>query len=78
MNEKKVEELFKMIDRNGNGKISRGELRRFLRYSKYKLPTEILDVYFARLDLNGDGEITLDELKLALSHRRRRRGPRTI
>ncbi|KAF7258494.1 hypothetical protein EG68_04164 [Paragonimus skrjabini miyazakii] len=77
MNEKTIEELFKMIDRNGNGKISRGELRRFLRYSKYNLPTEILDVYFTRLDLNGDGEITLDELKLAL-RRRRHRGPRTI
>ncbi|KAF6778606.1 hypothetical protein AHF37_01683 [Paragonimus kellicotti] len=77
MNEKNVEELFKMIDKNGNGKISRGELRRFLRYSKYNVPTEVLDVYFSKLDLNGDGEITLDELKLALCPRRRR-GPRTV
>ncbi|KAF8567694.1 hypothetical protein P879_05026 [Paragonimus westermani] len=69
MNEKQVEELFKSIDINGNGKISRGELRRFLRYSKYKVPMEVLDAYFAKLDVNGDGSITLDEFKLIFGHR---------
>ncbi|KAF5404153.1 hypothetical protein PHET_02456 [Paragonimus heterotremus] len=72
MNEKEVEELFYSIDKNGNGKISRGELRRFLRHSKYKVPLEVADVYFSKLDLNGDGEITLEELKLAFGHRNRR------
>ncbi|KAF7258495.1 hypothetical protein EG68_04165 [Paragonimus skrjabini miyazakii] len=73
MNEKQIEEMFNSIDKNGNGKISRGELRRFLRYSKYKVPLEAVDVYFAKLDLNGDGEITLDELKLAFGHRTQKR-----
>ena len=52
----KIKEGFKMIDANGDGAISRNELR-----SGMRLGDEQLDVIFAIGDIDQDGEISMSE-----------------
>ncbi|NWG14900.1 MAG: sulfatase-like hydrolase/transferase [Acidobacteria bacterium] len=55
-----VEQRFRQMDRNGDGKLNRDEVGR--------------PALFRRLDLNGDGVVTMDEAKKALIINRRPAG----
>ncbi|KAF8566740.1 hypothetical protein P879_03624 [Paragonimus westermani] len=63
MDEKEVESLFHIIDRDGNGKITRSELTAFFRRSNQKLGAKEIKEYIKQFDVNNDGKITLEELK---------------
>uniref|UniRef100_A0A672FX66 Guanylate cyclase activator 1g n=1 Tax=Salarias fasciatus TaxID=181472 RepID=A0A672FX66_SALFA len=54
---------FKMYDKDGNGKLDRGEVKRLIRTADLNMtPTEICDRIFELVDQNNDGElITLSE-----------------
>jgi hypothetical protein len=58
--------LFKRIDANGDGKVSKEEFKAFFeKFGKGRLKDnpELLDKLFDRLDANGDGSLSPDEFK---------------
>merc|ERR1719342_366348 len=57
-----IKESFKKFDANGDGQISRSELKNAM-----KLSDADLDVVFALGDLDGDGEISMGEFVLIMS-----------
>ena len=57
-----IKECFKKFDTNGDGQISKSELRNGM-----KLSESDLDVVFALGDLDGDGEISLSEFVRVMS-----------
>merc|ERR1719410_3100056 len=57
-----IKESFKRFDINGDGQISRSELRNGMKMSEADL-----DVVFALGDLDGDGEISMGEFVLIMS-----------
>lgn len=57
-----IKESFKKFDANGDGQISRNELK-----ASMKLGDAELDVVFALGDLDGDGEISMAEFILIMS-----------
>lgn len=57
-----IKECFKKFDLNGDGQISRAELRNGM-----KLSEGDLDVVFAMGDLDGDGEISMSEFVCIMS-----------
>ena len=57
-----IKESFKKFDANGDGAISRSELKNAM-----KLTDTELDIVFALGDLDGDGEISMDEFVLIMS-----------
>merc|ERR1719397_2399528 len=57
-----VKEFFKKFDANGDGQISRNELKNAM-----KLSDADLDTVFALGDLDGDGEISMGEFVLIMS-----------
>ncbi|KAF5400966.1 hypothetical protein PHET_05903 [Paragonimus heterotremus] len=69
MDEKEVESLFKVIDKNGNGKITRSELKSFFKKSNQKMGAKEIKEYMKQFDANKDGQITLEELKGVLLKR---------
>ncbi|KAJ8107025.1 hypothetical protein OPT61_g9152 [Boeremia exigua] len=59
--EKKLLALFRGIDHNGDGKLSKDELRSALRSAGLAVPNSKLDNFFAEVDTNGDGHISFEE-----------------
>jgi Ca2+-binding EF-hand superfamily protein len=67
--EKKVNELFSKLDKDGNGGISRSELADFQSIlaseSKPRNPAALLAKVFDRVDTDTNGEVSPEELKAA-------------
>ena len=55
------DEVFKLMDRNNDGQISKGELK----LARKQLTLKQIDHLIQRLDKDGNGTISLDELKAA-------------
>ncbi|KAL6706796.1 hypothetical protein ACN47E_005132 [Coniothyrium glycines] len=59
--EKELLALFRNIDYNRDGKISKDELRSALSRAGLAVPNSSLDNFFTEVDTNSDGAITFDE-----------------
>ena len=57
--EEELLEIFKMIDIDGSGKISKQEIKRAMK--KDDISEKTLDKLIKEFDLNGDGEIDYNE-----------------
>jgi Ca2+-binding EF-hand superfamily protein len=64
-----LEALFKKLDTNHDGKLSKDEFARITELRKgkgegaVKVKEKVVDTLFSKLDANNDGSLTLDELK---------------
>ncbi|CAD7704874.1 unnamed protein product, partial [Ostreobium quekettii] len=61
--EEELREAFRVFDKDGNGSISREELRQVMCSLGMKLTLEEEDEMISEADQNGDGEIDYDEFK---------------
>ncbi|NET55004.1 MAG: hypothetical protein F6K47_01985 [Symploca sp. SIO2E6] len=52
-------QIFELLDLNGNGTISLEEYKIF--YRSWRIPEELAAEVFPKLDLNGDGNLSKDE-----------------
>jgi hypothetical protein len=59
-----LQDLFSLLDGNGDGKISKSEFESALGAGGTNLANA--DSVFGKLDKNGDGDVSLDEMKSAL------------
>ena len=66
----KVEKLFKKLDTNGDGSLSKEEFAKITELRKNgdakgegKAKGKGVDLLFKKLDADGDGKITLDEFR---------------
>lgn len=59
--EQKLLDLFKSIDYNNDGKISREELQTAFRRAGLAVANSKLDVFFSSIDSNNDGSISFEE-----------------
>lgn len=64
--EKELLQLFRTIDYNHDGKISRDELRSALRSAGLTVPNSNLDKFFSEVDTNNDGVISFEEWRYVL------------
>ncbi|KAF8652900.1 hypothetical protein AX16_004088 [Volvariella volvacea WC 439] len=56
-----LREAFKLFDKDGNGKISKSELKDMLHTMGEKVNDEELDLMISELDEDGNGEISFEE-----------------
>jgi len=59
--EHELSHLFRSIDHNRDGKISKTELQAACRQAGLAVPNSKLDHFFEEIDTNRDGVITFDE-----------------
>jgi Ca2+-binding EF-hand superfamily protein len=59
--ERELLSLFKSIDYNGDGKISKAELSAALSRAGLAVPSSNLDNFFTEVDSNNDGTISFEE-----------------
>ncbi|GAA49830.1 calmodulin [Clonorchis sinensis] len=64
--DREIEELFQIIDKDNNGKITKSELSKFFKSHRCKYSSKQISQYVKKIDQDGDGKITLMELKAAL------------
>src|SRR5947209_2786348 len=60
------EALFKKLDANGDGKVTKEEFTKFFEQvaaGRLKDRPQLIEKLFEKLDANGDGSLTLDEFK---------------
>lgn len=53
--------LFNKIDRDGDGKIDKGELKAAFKRANLAVPQQKLDRFVSEFDRDGSGTITFDE-----------------
>lgn len=53
--------LFRSIDKNGDGKVNKDELRNAFKSAGLAVPARRLDGFFSKIDMNNDGYISFDE-----------------
>lgn len=63
MDPKELKTVFKMFDKNGDGRISRMELNESLKNLGIHIPEDELSRMIDKLDVNGDGCIDVDEFE---------------
>jgi solute carrier family 25 phosphate transporter 23/24/25/41 len=68
--EKELWHLFKSIDHNGDGKLSKEELKTAFSHAGMAVPNSKLDAFFDEVDKNRDGCITFDEWRWVALHLR--------
>mmetsp|Transcript_36188 Transcript_36188/g.55569 ORF Transcript_36188/g.55569 Transcript_36188/m.55569 type:complete len:151 (+) Transcript_36188:121-573(+) len=61
--EKELKDAFKVFDVNGDGSISRQELKQLMTNLGQTLSDGELDAMMTEVDTNGDGEISYDEFR---------------
>ena len=67
--EQRLEELFRLFDRNSNGELSSGEIRTVMeQISGHGFSNEQIDNLVAQVDANGDGVIDIREF-IRVMHR---------
>lgn len=59
--------LFKSIDKNGDGKVGKEELRMAFKSAGLAVPGRRLDGFFNEIDMNNDGYISFDEWRYVAS-----------
>ena len=59
--EKELLTLFKSIDYNDDGKLSKDELQAAFRRAGLAVPNSKLDTFFEEVDTNRDGVISFEE-----------------
>lgn len=59
--EKELLALFKSIDYNNDGKLSKGELQAAFSRAGLTVPNSKLDTFFEEVDTNHDGVISFEE-----------------
>ena len=62
LTDQKLENAFKLFDKNGDGSISAGEIKEVLGKGKV-IEDEVWNQIVNEVDINGDGEISLEEFK---------------
>jgi len=58
----KIREQFKLIDTNGDGFITKDELKQVLSLSGIEADDELVNNMMKEADTNGDGKVDLEEL----------------
>ncbi|OMJ90872.1 hypothetical protein SteCoe_6631 [Stentor coeruleus] len=67
----KLDRLFEIYDRNGNGSISRTELKAVMTsICPDEVNDEAIDSMIEEADTNNNGQIELDEFKIVMINRR--------
>ncbi len=61
--------LFRNIDKNGDGKVGKEELRMAFQSAGLAVPGSRLDAFFNDIDMNNDGYISFDEWRYVTSPR---------
>jgi hypothetical protein len=60
--------LFRSIDKNGDGKVGKEELRMAFKSAGLAVPGSRLDGFFNDIDMNNDGYISFDEWRYVYFH----------
>ena len=68
MKQRKLAEMFKRYDTNGNGTLSRAEFRAALMAMHF--PTQDSDIMFDSYDADGNGALSYDEFTKVLLSRK--------
>ena len=61
--DKELREAFKVFDKDGNGTISKDELKQLMSNLGQNLSNEELDAMMGEVDTDGNGQIDFDEFK---------------
>ncbi|CAN6892418.1 unnamed protein product [Brassica oleracea] len=61
MDRGELSRVFKMFDKNGDGKIAKNELRDFFKSVSILVPENEIKEMIAKMDVNGDGFMDIDE-----------------
>lgn len=59
--------LFRSIDKNGDGKVGKEELRMAFQSAGLAVPNSRLEGFFSEIDMNNDGYISFDEWRYVSS-----------
>ena len=61
--DRELKDAFKVFDSDGNGSISKSELKRLMSNLGQRLSDAELDAMMGEVDIDGNGEIDFDEFK---------------
>jgi calmodulin len=61
--DRELRDAFKVFDKDGNGSISKSELKHLMSNLGQRLSDEELDAMMGEVDTDGNGEIDFDEFK---------------